>query len=952
MLLMNNQKVKAKQKRNSSSKLDYDSFINDSRALKYLKSLKESGSFKAHPSRYSKIVRRIRFFRSRSGARFLNKLVLYIKFVHEVKLEIDTIYNYVSYMEHLMVHHGYDRAAKILKDVASYGLRFSVGHKSPKVQYVSTLEKSDIPKILKGFIDNLSGSRDQVHAALTILDLHRLYGIGSSIPSVEGIIKEGVIPRDPSPLISSQPGRYFSRLYDYTGDPFWITVRKAWIKTLEEAFPSKHALDRLDALRNLSTIHISTKSGPNGPLCPSAVLDFIAISQSKTKDGSTLLEKIQEISSMTYNYSLNSLIKYFKDKMDSTGYDIGYYSTRENAYTGKLSIKYEHSGKSRFIAICDFFSQSALKGMHEFDFQWLSKQKEDGTKDQNRSFQVAQYLTLSGKDVDSQDLTEATNGFSSDLQSEKVEKQFSNSLGLLWNTISTDREFYSPDLDSYIRYSVGQPMGLYSSWSNLAVGNHLLARTACLLSKLPWKKRVVFQICGDDFFGVTDNGFSKVYAKIIDGIGIGISASKGYTQDTIDFERCNSPPKVIEFVKRVSMNGYEYTPVRPQIIYLGLTQPSNFNTLLDTIYNKGIFLSPIIIAKIASLTYNFKASMQWSLSPIAPCKYVSDYFYDFSLGYHENIFEYLKLNVFNIETIPDQVFLDKILSVFENFNFTYTEFFDSYKNYLSNTILNMFLNCLRSAKKFISEWTFLDIEERPGHSFRETKLLSEGLKLLDVILILIYLKSRLTIQEAIDLLGSESIEKVELEKIHLLFRSTYDYFLILKGLRNNDDTVMKEFSRKLHDVMKEFNSINSSVDYKILTYNQVSFTLSLSEEKGFDKFKSFSKLEGEERESNIAFFNTKEGFLSTLSQETNSAMKYLEEKFGKSFNLGPSLKSQKIKTDLKLSSIILDKLSHYHLDDRDTKLTEFLLNSSVKIEIVNLVNDQNLPNTIARRLRY
>jgi len=123
----------------------------------------------------------------------------------------------------------------------------------------------------------------------------------------------------------------------------------------------------------------------------------------------------------------------------------------------KLTAFSDKEGKTRVIAILDFFSQSVLKPLHLYLFNFLRKINQDCTFDQN-SFKDK------SKDWDiyySVDLKSATDRFPINLISQVLKGRLPESYVNAWEDIMVGYDFHTKD--STVRYAVGNPMGAYSS---------------------------------------------------------------------------------------------------------------------------------------------------------------------------------------------------------------------------------------------------------------------------------------------------------------------------------------------------------------------------------------------------------------------------------------------------------------------------------------------------------
>jgi hypothetical protein len=131
---------------------------------------------------------------------------------------------------------------------------------------------------------------------------------------------------------------------------------------------------------------------------------------------------------------------------------------------GRLSIVKDPECKMRVIAIFDYFSQFTLKPIHKIFMNLLRKLPCD------RTFTQDPFHKWEGSDpFYSLDLSSATDRFPVHLQQKLLTYLVSNKYGLItgykfaesWMKLLTRREFlYDGNL---YKYSVGQPMGAYSS---------------------------------------------------------------------------------------------------------------------------------------------------------------------------------------------------------------------------------------------------------------------------------------------------------------------------------------------------------------------------------------------------------------------------------------------------------------------------------------------------------
>jgi hypothetical protein len=101
----------------------------------------------------------------------------------------------------------------------------------------------------------------------------------------------------------------------------------------------------------------------------------------------------------------------------------------------------------------------------------------------------------------------------------------------------TQREFVTPDCKNRIKYSVGQPMGAYSSWIAFSLTHHLVVHFAALLEGYALGTFNQYILLGDDIV-IKHNKIAKRYIKIMTKLGVKISLHKTHvSKDTYEFAK-------------------------------------------------------------------------------------------------------------------------------------------------------------------------------------------------------------------------------------------------------------------------------------------------------------------------------------------------------------------------------------------------------------------------------
>lgn len=97
-----------------------------------------------------------------------------------------------------------------------------------------------------------------------------------------------------------------------------------------------------------------------------------------------------------------------------------------------------------------------------------------------------------------------------------------------------------------LRYSVGQPMGAYSSWAMLAVTHHYLVQIAAQSAgrSRPGVWFSNYELLGDDII-IFDELVANSYLSLMEEIGVPINLSKSVIARTL----------VTEFAKVTTLHG-------------------------------------------------------------------------------------------------------------------------------------------------------------------------------------------------------------------------------------------------------------------------------------------------------------------------------------------------------------------------------------------------------------
>jgi len=358
------------------------------------------------------------------------------------------------------------------------------------------------------------------------------------------------------------------------------------------AFRGRYGALSLPRFRGL---HLTTKAGPFGRALASAPLDAVALESSPiysawcslaTDFGAHLL--IQQVTWIAwlcraiFQYIpayTDEWIHRFRSRL-STCRQWPYLETlwpqwkqqvtlpvlpvsrRLGTYpTGKISTKLEPRGKVRIFAIPGYWIQAVLRPLHDSIFDYLKELPRDNTFEQLAG--VERIMASKAKKIWSYDLSAATDRFPLRLQQVVLEELLSGqkseavSIAAHWAELLRGTEFFVPKLKRTITYSVGQPMGSYSSWATFTLSHHILVLMAARRAGIPHNEEFhAYEILGDDiaFYGDTPQVeiVAEAYRVLCDSIGVTINPSKGVVSSNGTFE----------FAKRFVQNGHTLTTLK------------------------------------------------------------------------------------------------------------------------------------------------------------------------------------------------------------------------------------------------------------------------------------------------------------------------------------------------------------------------------------------------------
>lgn len=219
----------------------------------------------------------------------------------------------------------------------------------------------------------------------------------------------------------------------------------------------------------------------------------------------------------------------------------------------KLVFLSEGGGKTRTIAIGDYWTQLSLYTLHKYCMQCLRQlSKTDFTFNHQGGADLLKSLTKEGKyDIFSLDLKSATDRFPAFLQKTLLAEIIGPLAADAWMKVMTNRDFGN-GTDVKVRYGCGQPMGLLSSWAVFSLTHHAIIEYCAFKEGLPAFREYI--MLGDDVV-IYDIRVANRYLKVMSQLGVDISIPKSF------ISKAEDPNHIAEFAKQIMLNGQNLSPI-------------------------------------------------------------------------------------------------------------------------------------------------------------------------------------------------------------------------------------------------------------------------------------------------------------------------------------------------------------------------------------------------------
>jgi len=292
-------------------------------------------------------------------------------------------------------------------------------------------------------------------------------------------------------------------------------------------------------------VYLSTKAGPNGPATISCQEDLLNFDY-------PMMDKILKIT--------DSNGQDFFCKNYSDAFNKGIIPSKVKTL-GKISFVKDPECKLRIIAISDYYSQLYLRPIHNIIMNKLNNIPMDRTFTQDPH---NKWDLNNGEKFWSLDLSSATDRFPVELQKRLLARIFHMELAQSWQSILNSRYFTTPE-GLQLKYSTGQPMGTYSSWSVFTLTHHLVVYYCAQLCDL--KNFDQYMILGDDIV-IKNDKVAQAYIRVIKGLGVELSMQKTHvSDDTYEFAKRWIQPKQSREITGLPLGGLLRNFNNPNIVF-------------------------------------------------------------------------------------------------------------------------------------------------------------------------------------------------------------------------------------------------------------------------------------------------------------------------------------------------------------------------------------------------
>jgi len=254
-------------------------------------------------------------------------------------------------------------------------------------------------------------------------------------------------------------------------------------------------------------------------------------------------------------------------------------------HLGKLAVVRDVAGKARVVAITNWWIQASLRPLHDGLFALLKRIPQDGTFNQEAPLDLLIKRTPKDQTFYSFDLSAATDRLPLDVQRDII-NHLNPVLGTIWfNLIKSMKYFYN---GCYVKYTVGQPMGAYSSFAMLALTHHTIIRYAALQAGIHDFRS--YAVLGDDVV-IANDAVASNYLVVMSDLGVSINMSKSVVSKDI-----------AEFAKKWKGLGVDYSPIGPGLILQACRSKTFLAPLLSELFRLELLDTKALLELTSSIS--------------------------------------------------------------------------------------------------------------------------------------------------------------------------------------------------------------------------------------------------------------------------------------------------------------------------------------------------------------
>jgi hypothetical protein len=421
--------------------------------------------------------------------------------------------NFFEVVRRLEKERGIEFTVKYIKTCRNYITRALSGHPSFEDNGVA-LDANGIPKAFAAIYYQAIGSNDRIRILLSLF---------MSLRS---------ITLKPNPDLSTIENP-FNGVDNITDSELAQAFRMLGVKrTLYHL--TRKGLVKTDWTEH----HLTTKKGPQGHALLNSMLELTLLTPQ-------LIQYIKVLGGNKLGFYLESMLaKGTEGRLAAMWSSVFKSKAKRDGSLRKISYFSDKEGKTRVIALVDYWSQASLKPLHILLNRILRRIPRDCT------FNQGAFLEFSSKDSEhsfhSLDLSAATDRMPVALQERVIASIIGAEKASAWRNILTELPFHItlPDKTvKLVRYGAGQPMGAYSSWPAMALTHHVLVMVAA--QRAGFSSFSDYFILGDDLV-ISHDKVAESYLTLIATLDMPYSKEKTHTSK-----------EMFEFAKRWFNQGVE-----------------------------------------------------------------------------------------------------------------------------------------------------------------------------------------------------------------------------------------------------------------------------------------------------------------------------------------------------------------------------------------------------------